>query len=652
LKPYEELTFKGKLRLLLASREGSLRLVIVGIGVLFALTWAACADEPSPIVEEQPPLTNTAVPSPHPSPTSEPVKELWICIGHEPESLNLYDDQSYTAVSIRHAIYENLYTTLDYSYQPQGLVKLPSLADGDAFITQVEVHAGDKIVAVNGDVVLLAAGVTLLDAEGNEVVFNGTPLLMNQLTADFTMKPMRWSDGTAVTAQDSVYSFELAASSPFASDTYRVERTVAYIETDTLSMRWAGLPGYLPKDYAIHVWAPLPAPQQSGELTDSSANSDQLLSNGPFVITEWILGDSVTLVKNPHYYRSNEALPRIDRIKFKFLPETNSIMSQVMSGGCDIGAENLIDASQSPFILEAEKHALLVAHYQTGTVWEHLDFGINPVAEYAETRPDWFEDVRVRQAIAMCIDRQRMVDDIMFGQSTIAHSYIAATHPLYPDDLQQWPYDVAAAKQLLEQAGYRDTDGDGIRENPSDGVPFAITLGTTTGSYMRQALTEIVQENLQACGIAVSLYYQPASEWFADGPDGVLFGRKFDLAEYAWSNDLVPSCHYWMTENIPGAVADGFGGWDNDNNTGWSSPAFDDACRRAQAALPGTAMYTAAHQEALRIFTEELPIIPLFYRLEVAISRPEVTNYKLNTTQPSDLWNLYELDIAPAANDE
>lgn len=642
-----------------------MRLVKAGILVLFFLILAACADEPSPTVEESP-LTNTAVPLPTvmptveaplintivPSPTSpthepvEPVKELWICIGREPESLDLYEDQSYTAVSIRHAIYENLYTMLDYGYQPQGLEKLPSLADGDAFITQVEVHAGDKIVDLNGDVVLLAAGVTLIDAVGNEVVFDGTPLLMNQLTADFTMKPMRWSDGTAVTAQDSVYSFELASGSPFESDTYRVERTASYIATDTLSMRWTGLPGYLPQDYAIHVWSPLPARQQSGELTGLSAHSDQLLSNGPFVITEWILGGGITLVKNPHYYRSNEALPKIDRIEFKFLPETNSIMSQVMSGSCDIGAENLINASMSPFILEAEEHAVFVGHYQTGTVWEHLDFGINPVAEYAETRPDWFEDVRVRQAIAMCIDRQRMVDDVSYGQSTIAHSYIADTHPLYPDDLQLWPYDVAVANQLLEEAGYRDTDGDGIRENLGDGVPFAITLGTTTGSDMRQALTEIVQENLQLCGIDVSLYYQPASEWFADGPDGVLFGRQFDLAEFAWLNDVEPSCHYWMAENIPGAVADGFGGWDNDNNTGWSSPAFDDACRRAQAALPGTTMYTAAHQEALRIFAEELPIIPLFYRLRVAITRPEVMNYKLNTTQPSDLWNLYELDIA------
>jgi peptide/nickel transport system substrate-binding protein len=272
---------------------------------------------------------------------------------------------------------------------------------------------------------------------------------------------------------------------------------------------------------------------------ESDISNRAPMGYGAFRVQEWIPGDSITMVKNENYFRADEGLPRVDTVTFKFIADTNQLIAQLLAGQCDIGTQDGMDVGQSPFLIEAEANGLLVPYFQTGTVFEHIDFNINPYGEYATTRPDWFEDVRVRQAMTQCTDRQSMVDNILYGRSEVIHTYIPSVHPLYPEGLTEWAFDVEAANATLDEVGFIDSDGDGVREyyaagveggDPAwDGTPFAVSLGTTAGNEMRQQLTQIFQENMVACGISVELFFEPSNEWFADGPDGTLFGRKFDL---------------------------------------------------------------------------------------------------------------------------
>ena len=401
--------------------------------------------------------------------------------------------------------------------------------------------------------------------------------------------------------------------------------------------------------YFVNFWLPEPRHYLEGftaaELLEAEESSRMPLSDGPFMIQEWVPADSIIMVPNPHYHR--EGLPYLNSVTFKFIPDTNQLIAQLLSGACDIGTQDGLSASDAPFLIEAENSGLLITPYfQTGTVYEHIDFGIDSYGDYGDDigRPDWFEDARVRQAMTMCTDRQSMVDNILYGRSEVIHTYIPSVHPLYPEGLTEWPFDVEAANAMLDEVGYVDGDGDGIREY-TDGTPFAITLGTTTGNEMRQQLTQIFKENMIECGIDVELYYLPASEWFADGPDGPLFGRRFDLGEFAWLTGVQPSCNLYLTSAITGPEEEGFGGWGNANDTGWSNEAFDTACNAALASLPGTAEYEDNHKEAQRIFSEEVPVIPLFLRLKVAAARPEVVNFGVDPTQNSEMYNLYEIDL-------
>ncbi|MCB9008090.1 MAG: peptide ABC transporter substrate-binding protein [Ardenticatenaceae bacterium] len=599
-------------------------------------------------------VTETVVETVEVEPEAEPAgpKDLIVCMAQEPETLYVYGGSTLVASAIRHAVFTNDFTTLSYGYQSEGLEKMPSLADGDAIVNVVEVQPGDMVRDVTDTVVAWGEGVTVANADGEDVVFDGNPVMMEQMVVDFTMKQRYWSDGEPVTADDSVYSFEIVGDPDSTTSKYTVERTASYEATGDLTTRWTSVPGFKDATYFINFWGPLPRHHLGGfsaaELLTAEESSRLPLGDGAFKIDEWIAGDSIRLSPNEFYYRADEGLPYLDSVTYKFIPDTNQLIAQLLSGACDIGTQDGMDVGQAPFLIEAENNGLLTPYFQTGTVYEHIDFGINSYGDYGDGvgRPDWFEDVRVRQAMTMCTDRQSMVDNILFGRSEVIHSYIPSVHPLYPaGELTEWPYDVEAANALLDEVGYVDGDGDGIREDSVTGVPFHVTLGTTTGNEMRQQLTQIFKENLLQCGVDVELYYLPAGEWFADGPDGVLFGRRFDLGEFAWLTGVEPSCNLYNTVSITGPEEEGFGGWGNSNETGWSNPDFDAACSLAQGSLPGTDEYTQGHIDAQIIFSDQVPVIPLFLRLKVAAARPNVLNFGVDPTQNSELYNIYQFDL-------
>ena len=583
-------------------------------------------------------------------------KDLTICTSVEPETLYFYGSSMIATNHVLHAIYTNDVTTLAFSYQAEGLEKLPSLADGDAVLNKVEVSAGDMVVDAAGDVVTLMEGMNVINAVGEIVEFSGEPISVEQMTVDFTMKQRYWSDGTPVTADDSVYSFDIAADPDTPTNKNVTDRTVSYEATGDLSTRWTGLPGFLDATFFTNFWQPLPyhAWQEfsAADLLEVVDSNRMPMGDGAFMIDEWISGESIRLLPNPYYYRADEGLPYLDSVTYKFISDSAQMLAQLLAGVCDIGIQGGLDPAKVPFLIEAEANGILSPQLQIGTSFDHIDFGINSYGDYGDGigRPDWFEDVRVRQAMTMCTDRQRMVDDIVYGRSQVIHTYIPTIHPLYPDGLTEWPYDVAQANALLDEAGFLDSDGDGWREDPATGVPFQVTLGTMSDVDFRRQVLEMFKENMVDCGIDVELYYQPAGEWFADGPDGVLFGRQYDLGEFAWLTGVEPPCNIYISDNITGPIEEGFGGWGASSNTGWINEEFDAACKRAQAALPGTVDYLEGHEEAQRIFSQELPIIPLFLRLKVSAARPNVLNFALDPSQNSELYNIYEFDLQESSN--
>lgn len=629
-----------------------------------------------------------ATPVSEATPTPIP-RILTICLGAEPDTLYFYGGGSMAQSHILEAIYDGPIDTRGFDYQPVILEKLPSLADGDAALEPVAVQTGDRVVDDHGQLLPLQPGVVVrpfgCTSPKCAVTWDGSALEMAQLSATFTLREgIKWSDGEPLTADDSVFSYQIARNCQWdfgACGGYglvnehswdTVERTASYTALDERTVRWVGVPGFLDPQYQVNFFIPLPehvlgrlSPE---ELFEAQEAARQPLGWGPYQIDRWVPGDHIRLLKNPNYFRAEEGLPRFDQVIFRFVgQEAEKNLYDLMNGACDVLDQEASLAwqdEQAESLLEYASAGQLDAHFVTGTGWEHVDFGIRPVSyddgyQLGVDRPDFFGDPRTRQAIALCMDRQRVVETVLHGLSAVPDSYLPAEHPLFNPQVPKYSFDPSAGAALLAEVGWIDDDGS--PETPRlargvpgvlDGTPLKFTYATTS-SVQRQAATEILAESLAQCGIGVELQFAEASVLFAPGPEGSLFGREFDLAQFAWRTGVQPPCDLWTTDQIPGDpnVLDENGvplfpmGWGGQNETGYSNPAYDQACRSAQESLPGQAGYVESHLKAQEIFASELPVIPLYMRLKLAVTRPDMCGFILDPTAISEMWNIEAFDF-------
>ncbi|MBI4771698.1 MAG: peptide ABC transporter substrate-binding protein [Chloroflexi bacterium] len=493
--------------------------------------------------------------------------------------------------------------------------------------------------------------------------WDGGPLQMDQLSVAFRLLPgIQWSDGTALTAADSVFSYRIARDCdagrgqcggnglvPYSQET--VKGTARYVALDSLTTLWVGLPGFLDSHYRTNFFIPLPEHQlgrySAAELFDAEESARTPPGWGPYFIRQWTPGQRIVAERNPHYFRAGEGLPYFDRVIFRFTGEgAEQNLAALQAGTCDVlNLETHLDAGLEA-LLALEQEGALKLYANVGTVWEHLDFGLNPAPDYR--RPDFFADVRTRRAIAGCIDRRRIVDELFHGLTLIPKGYLSPLHPLAPlTNLTRYPFDPAASAILLEQAGWRDADGDGLREAHGvagipDGTPLRLNYATTT-SQTRGQVAGLIAENLASCGIALTVSQTGPAEFFGETADGPVFGQKFDLAQFAWLTGVTPPCELYLSTAIPSQASD----WQGNNNTGYASPAFDAACRSALAALPGTDLYRTNHLEALRIFSEDLPVLPLYLRFNLSASRPDLQGLIVDSTLMAETWNIEEFRLEP-----
>jgi peptide/nickel transport system substrate-binding protein len=372
------------------------------------------------------------------------------------------------------------------------------------------------------------------------------------------------------------------------------------------------------------------------------------------VLQEWIPGDRITLAKNIRYFRADEDLPVFDTLVFRFVPDPNAAMSDLVAGACDVLDSTINLDGQLSLLLQMQNDGQAQVQTSATNTIEWLGLGITPATYddgYSTTppldRPDYFFDTRTRQAIAMCLDRQKVVDTVLFGLSNVPDSYIPSEHPLYNSTVAPFPYDPAQANQILEQVGWRDADNDPSTPRQAQGVlnvpaltPLMLDYYTSSATQRRQ-VSELLAQSLGECGIGVNVIHLSYLDLYAEAEaNGPLFGRSFDLAEYAiGTSSLEPPCSWYTTEQIPSES----NSWIGANVTGYQNPEFDAACARAQNYIPDDDAYRDEYLLTQSIFSADLPAIPLYERLKVAAARPDICNFVLDSTA-STLWDIESLD--------
>ena len=628
--------------------------------LILALLLPACAPE----------VTVTAfvpgTPTPTPLATPTPVtRSLTVCLGQEPTTLYPYGNLNSAARSVLSAIYDGPMDVVDYGYEPIILEKMPSLEDGDAQVAPVTVNAGAEVVNSSGNVVLLETG-TIVRPSGCRsddcaVIYDGSSSLqMDQMVVTFTMLPgLMWSDGAPLTASDSVYSFGLASNEATPGSKFLTDRTEVYEAADEQTIQWWGKPGFIDPDYYTNFWLPLPEHAWSefppDQLLQVDVSAQLPLGWGPYIIDEWEAGKQLHLIKNLNYFRAASGLPRFDELTFLIFPDTDAAVSALVDGTCDVLDPSTRLDGQVGLLLEMQfdnRARLLTAQTM---VLEWLGLGITPASyddgfDAREDRPDLFGDKRTRQAIAVCLDRQKVVDTVLFGLSQVPDSYLPSDHPLHNANIQKYEFNPASGNQILEQVGWLDQDN-----NPSTprqaftvtnvpvNTPLVLNYYTTTATQRHQ-VAEIFAQSLAECGIGLNVIFSNASDFYAQGATGPLFGRQFDLAEYAMGvNSLEPQCSWFTSSQIPGEA----NRWIGTNVSGYENPNFDAACQKTLQTVSTDPEYTF-HQEAQSIFAADIPSIPLYQRLKVAATRPDFCGFDLDPSSSSALADLETFDYGAA----
>ncbi len=303
---------------------------------------------------------------------------------------------------------------------------------------------------------------------------------------------VRWHDGQPVTAEDVKFTFDLAKNPESASLLEAAFLTM--IESATvIDPRTIRFDFVAPHSQPLEafVWPPLPRHRLQdvapAELGQAPFNREPV-GSGPYRFVSWDAGQRLTLEANPDFPQALGGRPYLDRVVFRIVPESTTRLTELLTGAIDVNYSVLPDEAQQI----QNQRGVELRHYP-GRRFTYLGWN-------NEREP--FRDPRVRRALAMAIDRQQMVDALLFGYGEPAAGMIPPWSPLYAG-IDPLPYDPEGARRLLAEAGWADANGDGIVERA--GQPLRFNLMVNTANRLYQDVATVLQQQFRQIGVDMQI---------------------------------------------------------------------------------------------------------------------------------------------------
>jgi peptide/nickel transport system substrate-binding protein len=412
-----------------------------------------------------------------------------------------------------------------------------------------------------------------------------------------------WSDGEAVDADDFLFTYDAIASenveTPRKSNVEQIESievvdpqtiqvTFKEVKCDALTdlnLRW--LPGHLYGD-------------DFSDIMENDLNSAPAVSAGPLVFRDWAVDDRATLVRNETYWKST---PNMDGWVYKTVPDPGARLGQLQAGEVDyigVQPEQLttveLDPNLEVYKFKDDGYAYIAMNLANP---DSPQPGRDEEGNLVEQDPHpILSDHAVRLAIAHSLDYDTIINKVYLGQGyQIASNILPAVSWAHDPNIQPYAYDQELAAQILEEAGWTDSDGDGIREK--DGEPLALTLITNAGNTTREDLGVLAQDQLNAVGFDITF---EAIEFGT--VVGQLLGQNFDMVIIGWTGlGTDPNDDsFWHTKfDTPES---GF------NFVSYQNPEIDELLEQG-VSIPGCATEERApyYQQIQQIIHDDIPYV-------------------------------------------
>jgi peptide/nickel transport system substrate-binding protein len=345
----------------------------------------------------------------------------------------------------------------------------------------------------------------------------------NGLVITFHLKKgVKWTDGVEFTSDDVMYGYKtiIDEKTPTAySEDFKQVKKAEVIDRYTFRVTYEKT--FAP---ALSSWASslviLPKHLLEGKDITKSDLTRNPVGMGPYKLEKWTAGQELRLHSNRDYF---EGRPYIDQFIYRIIPDPATMFLELRTGGIDMMGLTPIQYTK-----------------QTENDFFRTNFHKYRYPQFAYTymgfnlKHPFFKDKRVRQAIAYAIDKSEIIDVVLFGLGNPATGpYVPNTWPYNPN-VKKYEYDTGKAKHLLKEAGWEDTDGDGILDK--DGRPFRFTILTNMGNKLRMNTATIIQWRLAHIGIKVDI---KALEW-STFINEFIDKRRFEAVLLGWSIGLDP----------------------------------------------------------------------------------------------------------------
>jgi peptide/nickel transport system substrate-binding protein len=406
---------------------------------------------------------------------------------------------------------------------------------------------------------------------------------------------VKWSDGVPLTSRDIAFTYRFAIDKEFAYFSgYFPEGTTFQTPNDT-TLVWTSkeptngptVPAWV---YIVpeHVWSTY---KDAAVKDITSAKVLPNVVSGPYLMTTAVSGQSWTFVRNPNFWGPR---PAYDSIVFQLFTNQEAMVQALKNGQIDVA-----DGLEGALLPAVTKLPNVAVQKVTSDFWVNMAFNFGGQGPAAKPLPA-LKDLRVRKAIEMAIDKQKIVDTVYPGAAspgdTIIRPLSVHWHLTVPDD-KLIKYDPAAANALLDQAGYT-RGADGVRVDPKTGQPLRIRMPVSDDTAGSTPVGQLIAGFLKAIGITVTVQPVTAGKLYDLQQAG-----DFDAYIWYWSGD--PDPNYQLSVFTSSACHDLSDGC-------WKDPTYDAMFAQQQSTLDPAARLPIVQQMQQYVY-DQVPTIVVAY---------------------------------------